>query len=65
VVLLGFAGGGLAATALLRRASGRRRERLDLYSDDGSMVSLVDGTADAEKLLPIARRILGTARGIR
>ena len=38
------------------------RERVDLYFDDGSMISLTDGSPDAAQLLPLARRILGEAR---
>ena len=60
--LIGFA---LAVASFVRRGAGRRRERVDLYYDDGSMVSLVDGMPDAERLLPVARRIIGTARGVR
>jgi hypothetical protein len=60
---LGFAVGLVAGTILYRRGAARKRERVDLYFDDGSMVSLADGTPGAERLLPLARRILGAARG--
>jgi hypothetical protein len=56
--LLLLAAGGWAALALLRRRAAGRRERADLYYDDGSMVSLVEGTAEAERLLPLARNVL-------
>jgi hypothetical protein len=62
LALLGFATGLGAGTVLYRRSGRARRERVDLYFDDGSMVSLGDGTPGAERLLPVARRILGTAR---
>ena len=55
------AAGTLAGTVLLRRRAAARRERVDLYFDDGSMVSLVEGTGDAERLLPLAREVLRAA----
>ena len=59
--LLGVAGGMLAGAAFIRRRS-VRRERVDLYYDDGSMVSLENGSPDAERLLPLAREILRKTR---
>jgi hypothetical protein len=61
-VLLAFAGGFFAVAALLRRTTGRGRERVDLYFEDGSMVSLAEGSPEAATVLPLARRILDTAR---
>ena len=52
----------IAGAALLRRTSGPRRERVDLYFDDGSMQSLSDGVPDAARLLPLAREALAAAR---
>jgi hypothetical protein len=50
--------GALAAMfAFLRRGLGRKHDRVDLYFDDGSMVSLEDGP-QAERLLEIARAAL-------
>jgi hypothetical protein len=60
-VVLGVLGGASAAVALLRRTTARRQERIELYYDDGSMVSLGESSPDAERLLPLARRILGSA----
>ena len=60
--LLGFATGVAVGTVLYRRSGRARRERVDLYFDDGSMVSLGDGTPGAERLLPVARRILASAQ---
>jgi hypothetical protein len=57
-----LAAGSFAGTVLLRRRAARRRERADLYYDDGSMVSLVEGTAEAERLLPLARDVLQSTR---
>jgi hypothetical protein len=58
VVLAGVATGALAAIAWARRTGARRRERVDLYYADGSMVSLGDGSPDAERLLSLARDAL-------
>ena len=60
--LLGFGTGLAAGSVLYRRSFGRRRERVDIYFDDGSMVSFVDGSPEADRLLPAARGILVTAR---
>ena len=51
-----------ASLAFFRRSLGRRHDRVDLYFDDGSMISLIDSSPDAAQLLPLARRILGEAR---
>jgi hypothetical protein len=59
--LLGVAGGMLAGAAFVRRRT-VRRERVDLYYDDGSMISLSNGSPDAERLLPLAREILRKSR---
>ena len=56
------AGSAAGAIALGRRAS-RRRERVELYFGDGSMVSLADGSPGADRLLALARELLSTARG--
>ncbi len=58
--LLGFGTGLVAGGVLYRRSNGRRRDRVDVYFDDGSMVSFVDGSPEAAKLLPVARAALGT-----
>lgn len=54
--------GSLAGTIVFRRRFAKRRERVDVYFEDGSMVSLADGSPDAATVLPLARRILETAR---
>ena len=58
----GFATGMFAGTFLYRRSSGRRRDRIDVYFADGSMVSFVDGSPEAERLLPLARQALAASR---
>jgi hypothetical protein len=57
-----LAAGSLAGTVFYRRRVARRRERVDVYFADGSMVSLTEGTPEASTVLPLARRILETAR---
>lgn len=50
------------AAALWRRRSGAGRERADVYFPDGSMVSFAEGSDEAARLFPPARRLLGQAR---
>ena len=57
-----LAAGSLAGTVLLRRRAARRRERVDLYFEDGSMVSLTEGSPEADRLLPLAQDVLRAAR---
>ena len=52
-----LAAGSLAGSVLYRRRAARRLERVDLYAEDGSMLSLADGSPDAERLLAIARGV--------
>ena len=52
----------IAGAALIRRQTAHR-ERADLYFEDGSMLSLTNGSPGAERLLPLARRIIGETRG--
>jgi hypothetical protein len=56
VALLALLGGAFAGFALFRRAGGGRRERVDLYYDDGSLVSLDEH--EGAQLLAIARSAL-------
>jgi hypothetical protein len=53
--------GSFAGTIFYRRRSARNRTRVDLYFDDGSMLSLATGAPDADGLLPIARDLLAEA----
>jgi len=59
--ILGVLGGMLLGAAFIRRQTADR-ERADLYFEDGSMLSLANGSPGAERLLPLARRIIGEAR---
>jgi hypothetical protein len=43
---------------MYRRRSARRLERVELYAADGAMASLPDGSADAERMLSLARDVL-------
>jgi hypothetical protein len=51
-----------ASVVFLRRRATRHAEKVDLYYGDGSMISLADGTEGADRLLPLARRVLSAAR---
>ena len=62
LVLTGLVTGILGGIAWARRTGARRRERVDLYYADGSMVSLGDGSPDAERLLSLGRDALHAAR---
>ncbi len=53
-----LAAGSLAGSVLVRRRAARRRERVDLYAEDGSMHSFAEGTVEADRLLPLAHEIL-------
>lgn len=52
-----LAAGSVAGSVLVRRRAARRRERVDVYAGDGTMVSYADGTPEALTLLPIARSL--------
>jgi hypothetical protein len=59
--ILGLLGGLLAGAAFIRRQTAHR-ERADLYFEDGSMLSLTNGSPGAERLLPLAREVIRTAQ---
>jgi hypothetical protein len=60
--LFGFGTGLFAGSVLYRRTVARRRERVDVYFENGSMISFDDGSPEADTLLPIARDALSAAR---
>ena len=62
VVLAGLVTGALAAIVVARRTGAGRRERVDLYYADGSMIPLGDGSPDAERLLALGREALEATR---
>jgi hypothetical protein len=57
---LGIVGGVLAGAAFIRRQVAQR-DRVDLYFEDGSMLSLTNGSPGTERLLPLAREIIAKA----
>jgi hypothetical protein len=59
--IVGLAGGLLAGAAFIRRQTAQR-ERADLYYEDGSMLSLTNGSPGAERLIPLARDVLRKSR---
>jgi hypothetical protein len=63
LALLGFATGVFGASVVLRRQFGKRSDRVEVYFDDGSMISYVDGSPEADALLAPAREALRAARG--
>lgn len=63
LALLGFATGIAGASVVLRRQLGRKRDRVEVYYDDGSMISYVEGSPEAHSLLPAAHDALRAARG--
>jgi hypothetical protein len=52
----------VGAAAVWRRRPARGKEHVDVYFADGSMVTFAEGSEEAARLLPIARRVLSTAR---
>jgi hypothetical protein len=60
--LVGFATGIFAGSVVYRRSFARRPERVDVYFTDGSMVSFVDGSSEADALLPVAHAALAAVR---
>jgi hypothetical protein len=62
LALAGFVTGIFAGTDHYRRSFANRPERVDVYLDDGSMISFADGSSEAAALLPLAREALAAAR---
>jgi len=60
VALGALLGGVVAGLAIFRRARGGSRERVDLYLEDGSLVTLNEH--EAAPLLELARGALQAAR---
>jgi len=59
--IVGIATGMLVGAAFFRRRA-VNAERADLYFEDGSMLSLSNGSPGADRLIPLARQIIGQAR---
>jgi len=58
---LTLAVGSVVGSVLLRRRHVRHSRRVDLYFDDGSMLSLGESAPEAERLLPLADEALAVA----
>ena len=56
-----LAAGSLAGSLLYRRRTVRQRERVDLFAEDGSMVSFADGMPQSAELLSLARELIALA----
>jgi hypothetical protein len=54
---------GSAVGAVLLRRRGRSRDRIELFFDDGSLVTFAQGSPEAVPLLLHARELLAAARG--
>jgi hypothetical protein len=54
--------GSAVGAVVLRRRAARRRVRAELYFEDGSLVTLTQGSSEAERLLAHAREVLAAAR---
>jgi hypothetical protein len=60
-LILGLLIGLFLGVAFIRRRTAGV-ERADLYFEDGSMLSLSNGSPGADSLLPLARQIIGRSR---
>jgi len=63
LALAALVGIGCAAGVAYERRVAKRRDRLDVYFDDGSFVTYVEGSLEAEQLLPLARQVLVAVKG--
>ena len=60
-LLFGVLIGLFLGAAFIRRRTAHA-ERADLYFEDGSMLSLSNGSPGADRLLPLARQVIGQTR---
>ena len=61
-MLTGLVGIGIAAGTAYDRWVAKSRDRLDVYFDDGSFVTYVEGSSEAARLLPLAREALAAVQ---
>jgi len=54
--------GSAVGAVVLRRRSTRSRDRLELYFEDGSLVTIAQGAPEADPLLLHARELLAAAQ---
>ena len=59
---LALVGVAFAAIVVYRRRFAVRKDRVDLYYEDGSLVSLEEGSAGAGRLLTLAHEALQATR---
>jgi hypothetical protein len=59
LIALGAVG---AAAVLLRRRRAATADRVDLYFEDGSMISLTAGTEQGDRLVRLGHDVLAAAR---
>lgn len=52
-----LAAGSVAGSLLVRRRAARRRERVDVYGEDGTVQSYAEDSAEAARLLAIAHEL--------
>jgi hypothetical protein len=55
-VMLGA--GSLVGSTLFRRRAARQRERVELYAEDGSMVSIADSSPEEQRMLALAHDLI-------
>jgi hypothetical protein len=63
LTLVGLVAGGIAAGVAYERWHAKQNDRLDVYFDDGSFVTYVQGSSEADQLLPLARQVLAAVHG--
>jgi hypothetical protein len=54
--------GSFVGSVLYRRRAARHRERVDIYADDGSMVSIANGAPETARLLALAHELIHAAK---
>jgi hypothetical protein len=62
LAVAGAAVGSVVGAVALRRRSTRGRDRLELYFEDGSLVTIAQGAPEADPLLLHARELLAVAQ---
>ena len=61
LAVAGAAVGSAIGAVVLRRRSARSRDRVELYFEDGSLVTVTQGAPEADPLLLHARELLAAA----
>jgi hypothetical protein len=52
------------ASKVWRKRAARNPEHIDLYFEDGSMLSFPGDSEEGDRLLPLARQVLSSARDL-